>query len=47
MVKKLAMVILLLFSLSVIYGCNTMHGFGKDIENLGDAVQKGTGKEGQ
>jgi predicted small secreted protein len=23
-------------------GCNTAHGFGKDVENAGDGIQNGT-----
>jgi len=23
-------------------GCNTAHGFGKDVSSTGDAIQKGT-----
>jgi predicted small secreted protein len=23
-------------------GCNTAHGFGKDISNTGDSIQRGT-----
>ena len=23
-------------------GCNTAHGFGKDVENAGDSIQSGT-----
>ena len=23
-------------------GCNTAHGFGKDVSNTGDAIQRGT-----
>jgi len=23
-------------------GCNTAHGFGKDVSNTGDSIQKGT-----
>lgn len=23
-------------------GCNTAHGFGKDVEKVGDKIQKGT-----
>lgn len=23
-------------------GCNTAHGFGKDVENVGDKIQGGT-----
>ncbi len=23
-------------------GCNTAHGFGKDVSNAGDSIQKGT-----
>ncbi len=24
--------------------CNTVHGFGKDVEKVGDAIQKGASK---
>jgi predicted small secreted protein len=26
----------------VAVGCNTAHGFGKDMENAGDSIQNGT-----
>jgi predicted small secreted protein len=26
----------------VTVGCNTAHGFGKDVENAGEGIQKGT-----
>jgi predicted small secreted protein len=38
--------ILLLFALALLTlvstGCNTAHGFGKDMEKAGDKIQEGT-----
>jgi entericidin B len=36
-VKTLVMLIL---SLMVLSGCNTMHGLGQDMEKAGEAIQK-------
>ena len=30
--------------LGIISGCNTMKGFGKDVENAGQAIQRSTQK---
>ena len=37
------LLIIALAALSVT-GCNTVHGFGKDIEKAGEAIQKGSSK---
>jgi predicted small secreted protein len=44
MIKKFTLIILLIFSLGLLTGCNTFHGIGKDIESLGKAFQKGSGQ---
>ena len=33
----------LLATTLLLVGCNTMHGFGKDIEKAGEKIQKSTG----
>jgi len=42
-IKRLV-VLLFLAALTVIagLGCNTAHGFGKDVSNAGDSIQNGT-----
>ncbi len=39
-------IVVLLFIAAVLAivstGCNTAHGFGKDISNTGDSIQRGT-----
>jgi entericidin A len=37
--NKIVAIVLMGFTL-VITGCNTWHGFGKDLEKLGDKIQK-------
>jgi predicted small secreted protein len=37
----LSFLVLLAFTL-VSVGCNTAHGFGKDMENAGEKIQDGT-----
>ena len=41
---KRTIVLLLVTTLLAIVGvgCNTAHGFGKDIENAGEGIQNGT-----
>ncbi|WP_280553383.1 entericidin A/B family lipoprotein [Halomonas sp. 25-S5] len=39
MKRTLALVLVALFSLSLLGGCNTMRGAGQDIEEGGKAVQ--------
>jgi predicted small secreted protein len=38
--KNLALILIGLFFVGVIAGCNMMKGMGKDIENVGEGVQK-------
>jgi entericidin A len=37
--RKVASLFLLIASVYLLAGCNTMHGFGKDMQNLGDKIQ--------
>jgi predicted small secreted protein len=39
MKKKIATFILVLLSLSILAGCNTMEGLGKDIKKAGEAIE--------
>lgn len=41
--NKLFMVMVLGFAL-VLAGCNTWNGFGKDLEKVGESVQKSSNK---
>ncbi|PWV72361.1 entericidin A/B family lipoprotein [Halomonas sp. A11-A] len=42
MQRTLAIVLLSLFSLSLLSGCNTIRGAGEDIEAGGEAIQRST-----
>lgn len=46
MTKSIKQPVLLLFALALLTlvstGCNTAHGFGKDVEKAGDKIQEGT-----
>ena len=35
---------LTLLAMCVMYGCNTTHGLGKDVENTGKNIQEGVDK---
>ncbi len=39
MIKKFAVMVLIIFTMAVLTGCNTFHGFGKDLEELGKIMQ--------
>jgi len=39
--KKVAVALLALWAI-VLAGCNTVHGFGKDVEKAGEAIQRKT-----
>jgi entericidin B len=38
--RTLALILLSLFTLSLLAGCNTMRGAGQDIERGGEAIQR-------
>ncbi len=41
--KRLGLLLLAATLLAVVgVGCNTAHGFGKDVSNAGDSIQNGT-----
>ena len=40
MIKKLTLIVLIAFCVSILMGCNTFRGLGKDIESLGGATKK-------
>jgi predicted small secreted protein len=44
MVKKLAMWCILIVCCIAIFGCNTIHGAGEDIEQGGKAIENASGK---
>lgn len=44
MLKKFVVLFLLAACMTLFSGCNTIHGFGKDIEKVGEFIQKGSGK---
>jgi len=37
-----ALLLIALFLASACIGCNTAHGFGKDVERTGEKIQDGT-----
>jgi entericidin A len=44
MIKKIALAVMITFCAVVLTGCQTMHGFGKDLKKLGDKIEKSTDK---
>lgn len=38
--KKIIFLALILFAFTVLSGCNTMQGLGKDIQGAGEAIEK-------
>ena len=40
MIKKLTLLVLIAFCVSILTGCNTFRGLGKDIESLGRTIKK-------
>lgn len=42
-IKRIAVLLFVTTFLAIVgVGCNTAHGFGKDVENAGDSIQNGT-----
>ena len=44
MAKKIALLCILLVCCITLFGCNTMHGAGEDIEQGGKAIENASGK---
>ena len=43
LVQRLVLMFIATSLLAIVgVGCNTAHGFGKDVSNTGDAIQRGT-----
>jgi predicted small secreted protein len=38
--KKIIFLVLILFSFTLLAGCNTMQGLGKDIQGAGEAIEE-------
>jgi predicted small secreted protein len=44
MLKKIILTALLSICILTLAACNTLRGFGKDVENAGESIQKATDK---
>jgi predicted small secreted protein len=42
MIKKLVVMVMLIVSIAILCSCHTTHGVGKDIESVGESIQKAT-----
>jgi len=42
LVQRFVLLVLAVACLTMVVGCSTAHGFGKDVENAGEAIQDGT-----
>jgi predicted small secreted protein len=43
LIKRMAILIFVTMLLAMVgIGCNTAHGFGKDVQNAGQGIQNGT-----
>lgn len=40
MMKIFALILLIMFCMTLLLGCNTVRGLGQDIESLGNIMQK-------
>ena len=42
-IKRIVVLLFVTSLLAIVsVGCNTAHGFGKDVENAGESIQNGT-----
>ena len=39
MLKKILLLVLLTMYMTAMSGCNTLHGFGEDLEEIGEGIQ--------
>jgi predicted small secreted protein len=44
MKRLIVLVLVSLFSIGVLSGCNTVKGFGKDVQKVGEKVEDSSGK---
>ena len=44
MKRFVALMLLSLFAAAVLAGCNTVKGFGKDVQKVGEKVEESSGK---
>ena len=44
MIKKVTYAIINILCIILFFGCNTIHGVGKDIESGGKAIERSSGK---
>jgi predicted small secreted protein len=43
LIKRIVVLLIVTTSLVIVgVGCNTAHGFGKDVQNAGEGIQNGT-----
>ena len=43
LIKRIVVLLIITTSLVIVgVGCNTAHGFGKDVQNAGEGIQNGT-----
>ena len=43
LIKRIVVLLFVVSFLAIVgVGCNTAHGFGKDVENAGEGIQNGT-----
>lgn len=43
LIKRIVVLVFVTSLLAIVgVGCNTAHGFGKDVENAGEGIQNGT-----
>lgn len=40
MLKKMLFIVVSVVALGLLAGCNTVHGFGEDIQHLGGAISR-------
>jgi predicted small secreted protein len=43
--KKTALILLIVFCMAVLAGCNTMQGLGKDIKSVGEKLESAADKD--
>jgi len=43
MANKIALTVII-FCIAILIGCNTLHGFGKDVKKAGEKIERSTDK---